>query len=222
MKTLEVTLNQDVRNEIKRQNQFNATRVSPNMVAKQKADAKAETEVNLPRSVSVPVTKPTATTTRTITSNVISDKSVKAQAIIAKTKAKNAAIVDIKEDAPVFTPKSVNVPVTKPTVTKPVTKKAPAKPTTTRMAECAKCMASIKGSATMMQIAEVADAKYVKAGGTSNLKQSKHIIEVLLNASIEWGIVSKDKAGNLSNPKTIQALIRLHAQINNGLGFATP
>jgi hypothetical protein len=69
---------------------------------------------------------------------------------------------------------------------------------TTRMAEVAKAMQSIKGSQTIDAVAAVADGKFVKAGGVSNIKQSKNIIKVLLPAATEWGIII-EKGGKLSN-----------------------
>jgi hypothetical protein len=70
---------------------------------------------------------------------------------------------------------------------------------TTRGIEVFKAMQSIKGSQTIDAIAAIADAKFVKAGGASNLKQSKNIVKVFTQAAIEWGIVV-DKADKLSNP----------------------
>jgi hypothetical protein len=69
---------------------------------------------------------------------------------------------------------------------------------TTRMIECAKAMQNIKGSQTIDAIAAVADAKFVKAGGSVNIKQDKNIIKTLLSAAIEWGIVT-EKGGKLTN-----------------------
>lgn len=71
---------------------------------------------------------------------------------------------------------------------------------TSRMIEVAKAMQAIKGSQTVDAIAAVADAKYVKAGGSVNIKQDKNIIKVLLPAAVQWGIVAVDKNGKLSNP----------------------
>jgi hypothetical protein len=59
-------------------------------------------------------------------------------------------------------------------------------------------MQSIKGSQTIDAVAAVADGKFVKAGGVSNIKQSKNIIKVLLPAATEWGIII-EKGGKLSN-----------------------
>jgi hypothetical protein len=70
---------------------------------------------------------------------------------------------------------------------------------TNRGIECAKAMQNIKGSQTIDAIAAIADAKFVKAGGTPNLKQDKNIIKTLLASAIEWGIVV-EKGGKLSNP----------------------
>ena len=69
---------------------------------------------------------------------------------------------------------------------------------TTRMIEVAKAMNKIKKSKSIDAVAEVADASFVKAGGTSNLKQAKNIIKVLLPAAEEWEIVT-NKNGKLSN-----------------------
>jgi len=69
---------------------------------------------------------------------------------------------------------------------------------TSRMIECAKAMQTIKGSQTIDVIADLADKRFIKAGGTSNVKQSKNIIKVLLPAAEEWGIVT-NKDGKLSN-----------------------
>lgn len=69
---------------------------------------------------------------------------------------------------------------------------------TTRMIECAKAMASIKGSQPIDVVAKVADDKFVKAGGKTNVKQSKNIIKVILPAAEEWGVVVQ-KNGKLSN-----------------------
>ena len=69
---------------------------------------------------------------------------------------------------------------------------------TNRMIECAKAMQSIKGSQTLETIATAADAKFVKAGGATNLKQSKNIIKVLLPAAETWGVVTV-KGDKLSN-----------------------
>ena len=69
---------------------------------------------------------------------------------------------------------------------------------TTRMIECAKAMASIKGSQTIDVVAKAADDKFVKAGGKTNVKQSKNIIKVILPAAEEWGVVVQ-KNGKLSN-----------------------
>jgi hypothetical protein len=69
---------------------------------------------------------------------------------------------------------------------------------TSRMIECAKAMQNIKGSQTVDAIAAVADAKFIKAGGTANLKQDKNIIKVLLPAAETWGVVTV-KGDKLSN-----------------------
>ena len=86
----------------------------------------------------------------------------------------------------------------------PAKKKSPFKSTketlgTTRMIECAKAMNSIKKSKDVDAIAEIADKAFVKAGGATNVKQSKNIIKVLLPAAEEWGVVV-NKEGKLSNP----------------------
>ena len=69
---------------------------------------------------------------------------------------------------------------------------------TSRMIECAKAMQTIKGAQTLDVVAAAADKAFIKAGGTSNVKQSKNIIKVLLPAAQEWGIVV-DNGGKLSN-----------------------
>jgi hypothetical protein len=69
---------------------------------------------------------------------------------------------------------------------------------TTRMIECAKAMQNIKGSQTIDVVAATADAKFVKAGGSANVKQDKNIIKTLLPAAIEWGIIT-EKGGKLTN-----------------------
>ena len=69
---------------------------------------------------------------------------------------------------------------------------------TSRMIECAKAMQTIKGAQTLDVVAAAADKAFIKAGGTSNVKQSKNIIKVLLPAAEEWGIVV-DNGGKLSN-----------------------
>jgi len=66
------------------------------------------------------------------------------------------------------------------------------------MIEVAKAMQAIKGTQSIDAIATSADARFVKAGGVSNIKQSKNIIKVLLPAAEEWGIVT-DKGGKLTN-----------------------
>ena len=70
---------------------------------------------------------------------------------------------------------------------------------TTRMIEVAKVMQSIKGSQSIDALATLADKNFMKAGGKTNVKQSKNIIKVLLSAAIEWSVVAQDKKGNLSN-----------------------
>lgn len=69
---------------------------------------------------------------------------------------------------------------------------------TSRMIEVAKAMAKIKGSQDIEAIAKVGDASFVKAGGTSNLKQAKNIVKVILPAAETWGIVTV-KGDKLSN-----------------------
>lgn len=69
---------------------------------------------------------------------------------------------------------------------------------TSRMIEIAKAMAKIKGSQDVETVAKAGDAGFVKAGGASNLKQSKNIIKVLLPAAETWGIVTV-KGDKLSN-----------------------
>lgn len=69
---------------------------------------------------------------------------------------------------------------------------------TSRMIEIAKAMAKIKGSQDIETVAKAGDAGFVKAGGASNLKQSKNIIKVLLPAAETWGIVTL-KGDKLSN-----------------------
>lgn len=69
---------------------------------------------------------------------------------------------------------------------------------TSRMIEIAKAMAKIKGSQDIETVAKAGDASFVKAGGVSNLKQSKNIIKVLLPAAETWGIVTL-KGDKLSN-----------------------
>lgn len=70
---------------------------------------------------------------------------------------------------------------------------------TTRMIEVAKAMGNIKKSKDIDTIAEAANNAFVKAGGASNVKQSKNIIKVLLPAAEKWGIVV-NKDGKLLNP----------------------
>jgi hypothetical protein len=70
---------------------------------------------------------------------------------------------------------------------------------TNRMIECAKACAKIKGSQTIDAIATIADAAFVKVGGSANVKQSKSIIKGFLHAAKEWGIVT-EKGGKLTNP----------------------
>lgn len=70
---------------------------------------------------------------------------------------------------------------------------------TTRGIEVFKGMQEIKGSQTIEAIAAAADARFVKAGGATNVKQSKNLVKVFLQAAIEWGVVV-EKGGKLSNP----------------------
>jgi hypothetical protein len=49
-----------------------------------------------------------------------------------------------------------------------------------------------KKGKTVDEIAAIADEKYVKAGGDSNIKQTTHHTKVLLPAAVEWGIVSME------------------------------
>lgn len=70
---------------------------------------------------------------------------------------------------------------------------------TNRMIEVAKAMAKIKGAQDIETVAKAGDANFVKAGGASNLKQSKNIVKVLLPAAETWGVVTVGKGGKLSN-----------------------
>ena len=70
---------------------------------------------------------------------------------------------------------------------------------TSRMEQCALAMANLAKPKTMDEVAAAADKAFVAKKGTSNVKQAKNIIKVILPAAEAWGICTFNKeTGKLS------------------------
>jgi hypothetical protein len=66
------------------------------------------------------------------------------------------------------------------------------KPADTRMALACRQLQAVKTFTEITEVAEATNAAYVKSGGADNMKQTVHLIKVLLPAAVEWGVVERD------------------------------
>ena len=83
----------------------------------------------------------------------------------------------------------------KPAAKKPA-KKAPVK---TRMQAACEVMTKLSKPTIIADVARRVDEMFTKAGGPSNIKQTIHLIKVILPAAVAWGVVEKDSDGKLKS-----------------------
>lgn len=78
----------------------------------------------------------------------------------------------------------------KPEPTKATPKPAKKKKSTRTIIVC-DVLRKLPQPTTIEDAAKTVDTGFVKAGGNSNVKQTIHLIKVLLPAAVEWGIVEQ-------------------------------